>query len=195
MLSAFAPKCGVCFPFYPRCGIIMSLMNRNQVILLVIAILTVPLISVFIPDSEPGRLDSLQGVVLSSVNGEKFKFTGLFADKKIMLVFWSITCGSCIEEIPFVIKLHEKLKDRLTIIGVHPPGFPLLKIQKFLKRFPQPIPYLVAVDDDLKLTKTYEATILPKTVVLNKKGEILYSHIGYEASLDQEIENAITSKL
>lgn len=170
-------------------------MNRNQIILLIIAVLTVPLISLFIPDTKSGRLDTLQGVVLSSTNGEKFKFSGLFADKKIMLVFWSVTCGSCIEEIPFVIRLHEKLKDRLTIIGVHPPGFPLPKIQKFIKRFPQPIPYLIAIDDEMKLTRTYEATILPKTVVLNKKGEVLYSHVGYEPTQDQEIENAITAKL
>lgn len=170
-------------------------MNRNHLILLVIALLTVPLIFVFIPDSPPGRLDTLQGVSLSSLKGEKFKFSGMFADKKILLVFWSVTCGSCIEEIPFVIRLHEKLKDRLTVIGVHPPGFPLPKIQKFVKRYPQPIPYLLAIDDEMKLTRTYEATILPKTVLLNKKGEVLYSHVGYDESLEAEIEHAITSKL
>ncbi|RCK80789.1 MAG: hypothetical protein OZSIB_2677 [Candidatus Ozemobacter sibiricus] len=170
-------------------------MSRNALVLLVIALLTVPLIFLFIPDAPPGRLDTLQGVMLSTVQGEKFKFSGMFTDKKILLVFWSITCSSCIEEIPFIIRLHEKLKDRLTIIGVHPPGFPLTKVQKFIKRYPQPIPYLLAIDDEMKLIRTYEATILPKTVLLNRKGEVLYAHVGYEPGQDDEIERAIREKL
>lgn len=170
-------------------------MNRNQALLFGLVIITLPLIFFFVPESNPGSLQSLEGVTVSNLNGEKFKISGIFAEKKTLLVFWSITCGTCIEEIPFVIQLHEKLKDRLNIIGIHPQGYPLSKIQKFVKKFPQPIPYLLAVDDESKLTKTFEVTVLPKTVLINKKGEILYSHIGYDQSLEGEIENAILSKL
>jgi len=170
-------------------------MSRHQAILLILVVITFPLIIFFIPESKPGSLSSLEGVVLSNLNGEKFKLSNLFAEKKTLFVFWSITCGTCIEEIPFIIQLHEKLKDRLTIIGVHPAGYSLQKIQKFVKKYPRPIPYLLAIDDESKLTKSFEVTILPKTILVNKKGEILYSHLGYEPTMDKEIENAILSKL
>jgi len=170
-------------------------MNRNHALLLVIVVLTLPLIFFFIPESNPGSLQSLEGVTLSTINGDKFKLSGIFAEKKTLFVFWSITCGTCIEEIPFVIQLHEKLKDKLNIIGVHPAGYQLPKIQKFVRKFPQKIPYMLAIDDESKLTKTFDVTVLPKTVLIDKKGQVLYSHIGYDQSMEGEIEHAITSKL
>ncbi|MBF0501835.1 MAG: TlpA family protein disulfide reductase [Candidatus Riflebacteria bacterium] len=170
-------------------------MNRNHFVLLVIAILTVPLLWLFVPKSEPGSIHSLEGVTLSTVTGEKFKISSLFAEKPTLLVFWSITCGTCIEEIPFIIKLHGNLKDRLTIIGVHQAGFPLQKIQKFLKKYPEPIPYLVAIDDEQKLTTTFDVAVMPRIILLNRRGEAVFSHLGYAPEMDAEIENEITSKL
>ena len=115
--------------------------------------------------------------------------------QKLLLVFWSITCGTCIEEIPFVIRLHEKLGGRLSVIGVHPPGYPLSKIQKFVRKFPLPIPYMLAIDDSMLLSRAYEVTVLPKMVLLDMRGNVLYSHIGYDTSMEAEIEHAVTSKL
>ncbi len=170
-------------------------MNRNQLFLLTIAILTLPLLWLLGPDTPPSSLGSLEGVTLSTVNGEKFKLSGLFSDKKILFVFWSITCATCIEEIPFIVHLHENWKDRLTIIGIHPPGFPLPKVQKFLRKFPTKIPYQIAIDDESALMKAFQVTILPKVVLSDRRGQILYSHLGYDQSMETEIENAIAEKL
>ena len=173
----------------------MARMNRNQALLLIIALLTLPLIWLFVPEEKPGSLSSLEGVTLSTITGDKFKLSGIFTGKKILLVFWSITCGTCIEEIPFMIKLHEKLKDRLTIIGVHPQGFPLSKIQKFVRKIPEKIPYFLAVDEQGILMKTYAVTVLPKVILINAKGEELFSHLGYDPSMESEVEHGITSLL
>lgn len=170
-------------------------MNRNHLVLLALAILTLPLIYFFIPDSEPGTIKTLEGVVLSTVAGQKFKLSSIFAEKPILLVFWSVRCGSCIEEIPFIIRLHENYNDRMTIIGVHPPGFPQAVIQKFLKKYPQKIPYMVAVDDEMSLCNAYEASVLPKVVLLNTRAEVLYSHVGFDPGGEKEMENAILAKL
>ncbi|HNV71927.1 MAG TPA: TlpA disulfide reductase family protein, partial [Candidatus Ozemobacteraceae bacterium] len=158
-------------------------------------ILTLPLLWLLGPDTPPSSLGSLEGVTLSTVNGEKFKLSGLFSDKKILFVFWSITCATCIEEIPFIVHLHENWKDRLTIIGIHPPGFPLPKVQKFLRKFPTKIPYQIAIDDESALMKAFQVTILPKVVLSDRRGQILYSHLGYDQSMETEIENAIAEKL
>ncbi|MBF0545925.1 MAG: TlpA family protein disulfide reductase [Candidatus Riflebacteria bacterium] len=170
-------------------------MNRNQIVLLVIALLTVPLIWFFIPNTTPGTLRSLAGVTLSNLNGDKFKLSSVFSNKKILLVFWSITCGSCIEEIPFIIREHSKFKEKLTIIGVHPPGFKLKKIQKFVKTFNTSIPYLLVIDDDSKLSLAYGVDILPKVVLIDEKGRELFSHVGYEQTMEKEVEDGISGKL
>lgn len=170
-------------------------MNRNQTILLFIAILTFPLISLFIPDTKTGTISSLEGVILSTVKGQKFKLASLVSGKPILLVFWSIRCGNCIEEIPFVIQLNKNFQNRLNIIGIHPTGYPLKKIRKFLRKYPEKIPYMIAVDDRMQLCQTYEVTVLPKMVLLNSSGKVLYSHVGYDKSIEKEIENEISSKI
>lgn len=170
-------------------------MNRSHAILLFIAIITFPLISLFIPDNEPGSFSSLEGVALSNVTGQKFKLSGLFADKPTMLVFWSITCGTCIDEIPFISRLHEEQGKRLTIIGIHPPGYPLKKIQKFLRRHKPPLPYMVAIDDSSSLLQKYGVTVLPRTILIDRQGKVLYDHVGYEEEHEKEAENEILSKL
>ncbi len=137
----------------------------------------------------------MDGVNLSNLNGQKFKLTGIFSDKPIMFVFWSIRCGTCIEEIPFIINLHNKFKEKLTIVGVHPTGFPLKKIHRFLRKFPQKIPYMLAIDENMSLCKTYQVSVLPKIVMINKQGKVLYSHLGYEQTKEKEVEDAIKSKL
>lgn len=170
-------------------------MNRNHAILLLLAILSFPLIYLFIPDSEPGSISSLEGVTLSNISGQQFRLAGQFTEKPMLLVFWSVTCGTCIEEIPFIIKLHETLQTKITIIGIHPPGFPVKKIQRFVKKFPQQIPYLLAVDDQSTLIKSYNVSVLPRTLLINKQGKVLFDHLGYAPENEQEIEHAITSQL
>jgi thiol-disulfide isomerase/thioredoxin len=170
-------------------------MNRNHAILLFIAIITFPLISLFIPDSEPGDFSSLEGIVLSNISGQKFKLSGVFTDKPTLLVFWSITCGTCIEEIPFITKLHENYKNRLTVIGIHPPGYPLKMVQRFMRRHKPAIPYMVAIDETSTLLQKYKVTVMPRTVLINKQGKVLYDHLGFETGQEKEIENEILSKL
>ncbi|MBU1107559.1 MAG: TlpA family protein disulfide reductase [Candidatus Riflebacteria bacterium] len=170
-------------------------MNRNQLILLLIAIFSFPLIYLFIPDSQPGSLSSLEGVTLSNFSGQKFRLAGQFTEKPLLLVFWSVTCGTCIEEIPFIIRLHEEFKNKVTIIGIHPPGYPAAKIQRFVKKFPQQIPYMLAIDEQSTLIKSYEITVLPRTVLVNKQGKVLYDHLGYAPENEKEIELAIKSNL
>jgi thiol-disulfide isomerase/thioredoxin len=170
-------------------------MNRNHAILLFIAILTFPLISLFIPDDQAGNVSSLDGVELVNVTGQKFKFSGIFTDKPTMLVFWSVTCASCIEEIPFVSRMHDEYKDRLTVIGIHPPGYPAARIQKFIRRYKPPIPYLVAIDESSSLIQKYQVTVLPRTIIINRQGKVLYDHLGYEPGHEKDMENAILAKL
>lgn len=170
-------------------------MNRNHAILLLLALLSFPLIYLFIPDSQPGSISSLEGVTLANFSGQKFKLAGQFTEKPILLVFWSVTCGTCIEEIPFLIKLHEELKNKMTIIGIHPPGFPIVKIQRFIKKYPQTIPYMLALDEQSSLIKSYNVTVLPRTLLINRHGNILFDHLGYAPEKEKEIELAIKAKL
>ena len=117
---------------------------------------------------------------------------GQFTEKPILLVFWSTTCGTCIEEIPLICKLHSSLKDKITIIGIHP-NYPLKKIQKFIKKYKQTIPYMLAIDNKNSLSTTYNVSVLPRTLLIDGKGKVLYDHSGYSPEQEKEVIDAINS--
>ncbi|MBQ3643670.1 MAG: TlpA family protein disulfide reductase [Candidatus Riflebacteria bacterium] len=160
--------------------------------LIIIAVLSCFLLYFFIPEEKKDSISSLEGVTLTAVNGQQFRLAGQFTEKPILLVFWSTTCGSCIEEIPFISKLHESLKDKITIIGIHP-NFPIKKVQKFIKKYKPAIPYMIAVDTQEILSKTYNVSILPRTLLIDRNGKVLYDHTGYAPENEKDVTNAISS--
>lgn len=171
-------------------------MNRTQSALLLLVLLTLPLFYLFTPGRDAAPVSTLAGVTMSDFSGGRFRLSTLMTGgKRLLLAFWSITCGDCVAEIPFLIRLHEKFGARLTIIGVHPPSYPQKRIQAFLKRFPQRIPYLLAIDDELQLTRSYEAVVQPKVVLLDERGRVLWAHVGYKEEQDAQMEQEILSHL
>ena len=167
-------------------------MSQNHSALIIIAIISCFFIYFLIPEEQKDSISSLEGVTLTAINGQQFRLAGQFTEKPMLLVFWSTTCGSCIEEIPFISKLHESLKDKITIIGIHP-NFPLKKVQKFIKKYKPAIPYMIAVDTQDTLSKTYKISILPRTMLIDRTGKVIYDHLGYSPDHEKEVTDAINA--
>ena len=92
-------------------------------------------------------------------------------------------------------RLYEELGERMSILGIHPPGHPSRVINGFIKHHDREIPYMLAVDDKSELMSGHNVTILPTTVLVNTRGDVLSAHVGYSQDQEKEIENAIRSKL
>ncbi len=160
-----------------------------------LAILSFALLYFVAPESRhPELLSTLEGVTIATMTGQEFKLAGQFTEKPVLFVFWSVTCGTCIEEIPFISALHQELSHKLTIIGVHPSGFPQRIIQRFLRSHKN-IPYTLVIDTQGELTKAYDITIMPRIVMVNRQGKVLYDHLGYAYENEGEVRDAIVSKL
>ncbi|MGI6446104.1 MAG: Thiol-disulfide oxidoreductase ResA [bacterium ADurb.Bin157] len=171
-------------------------MNIKHIFLLLLAILSFLLVNVFVPKAnEPGSISSFEGVILSNMSGHQFRLAGQFAEKPVLFVFWSVTCGTCIEEIPFITSLHKELHDKLTVIGIHPAGYPMKQIKRFLHKHKPAIPYTLAIDSQQTLTKTYNISVLPRLILVNRRGEVLYDHLGYAAENEGAVRSAILSHL
>lgn len=167
-------------------------MSQNHIILTIIAVFSCFLLYFLVPEEKTNSISTLEGVTLTSVNGQQFRLAGQFTKKPILLVFWSTTCGSCIDEIPFISRLHEELKDKITIIGIHP-NFSLKKVQKFLKKYKKTIPYTLAIDSQDSLTKTYKVSVLPRTLLIDSSGKVLFDHLGYSQENEKEVTDAINN--
>jgi len=172
-------------------------LSRTLTILFVIAILTGSLIFFVRPpeDQKPPSAFFSEGVGLYNLKGDKFVLSGSAVGKPILLVFWSVTCASCIEEIPFISSLSDTLGDKALVVGVHQGGMPVKLIARFLKKNSDKINYSLAFDNDNALFSMCEVSVMPAIKLINPNGDTLYSHVGYAENQNEAIKNEIISKL
>ncbi len=101
--------------------------------------------------------------------------------KVVLVDFWTYTCINCVRTLPYVTKWYETYKDQgFVVIGMHTPEFAVEKltpnVQKALKRYN--ITYPVAQDNDYKTWTAYENSFWPAHYLIDKNGNIVYTHFG-----------------
>jgi thiol-disulfide isomerase/thioredoxin len=124
-----------------------------------------------------------------------FKLTGLdgkpvtLADahgKVILLNFWATWCGPCRAEIPDLIQLQNKYKDRLQILGLVVDDDDQDAIKEFVEKFGINYPVAIATDDTRMRYGGIAA--LPTSFVLDAEGRIVQKHEGLRDPILYETE-------
>jgi thiol-disulfide isomerase/thioredoxin len=124
-----------------------------------------------------------------------FKVTGLdgkpvtLADSKgkvILLNFWATWCGPCRAEIPDLVELQNKYKDRLQILGLVVDDDDQDAIHKFVEKFG--INYPVAAATDEIRVQYGGIPALPTSFVLDAEGRIVQKHEGLRDPVLYETE-------
>ena len=124
-----------------------------------------------------------------------FKLTGLdgksvtLADSKgkvILLNFWATWCGPCRAEIPDLVELQNKYKDRLQILGLVVDDDDEDAIQDFVAKFGINYPVAIA-GDDIRMQYGGIAA-LPTSFVLDSEGRIVQKHEGLRDPVLYETE-------
>ena len=110
----------------------------------------------------------------------------------VLLSFWATWCKPCLEEMVEFNKIYEQYKDK---------GFSLLaistdteksvaKVKPYIKSKEYKFP--VVLDTNSEVARKYYAQQMPYTVLLDKSGNIVYSHLGYMKGDEQKVEKLIT---
>jgi len=124
-----------------------------------------------------------------------FKLTGLdgkpvtLADshgKVILLNFWATWCGPCRAEIPDLVELQNKYKDRLQILGLVVDDDDQDAIKDFTEKFGINYPVAIATNDIRLLYGGIAA--LPTSFVLDAEGRIVQKHEGLRDPVLYETE-------
>jgi thiol-disulfide isomerase/thioredoxin len=124
-----------------------------------------------------------------------FKLSGLdgksvtLADSKgkvVLLNFWATWCGPCRAEIPDLVELQNKYKDRLQILGLVVDDDDHEAINKFVEKFGINYPVSAATDD---IRMQYGGIpALPTSFVLDAEGRIVQKHEGLRDPVLYETE-------
>jgi thiol-disulfide isomerase/thioredoxin len=107
----------------------------------------------------------------------------------VMLNFWASWCGPCRQEMPLLENIYKKYnKMGFTLIGVNVE--PDSKAAEgFLKQTPVSFP--VIYDKDSTVSKAYDVSGMPSTVIIDRKGNIRVLHRGYKPGDENEYLDSI----
>lgn len=114
----------------------------------------------------------------------------------VLLNFWGLRCGACIQEIPHLNVLSGRYgKSGLKILGVNVDGLPGPKVRKEMEASSIKIDYTWIPDPEFKLIDLFQMGGAPLNVVIDSAGRISWYHEGFnegdEATIESEIRKAM----
>lgn len=119
---------------------------------------------------------------LKSNSGKNIKLSEL-RGQVVLLNFWASWCGPCRTEMPLLVKIHDKYKGMgFTILGVNveedtAPAKSIITKTK--------ISFPVLFDVTNSVSKLYNVSAMPSTVLIDRDGNMRYLHEGYKSG-DEE---------
>lgn len=109
----------------------------------------------------------------------------------VVLNFWATWCAPCVEEIPSMIEMQHKLKDRgLTVLAVSVDVDPNA-YQRFLRD--HKVDLLTARDPDQKSNSLYGTSQYPESYVIDRQGVIRRKFIGAVDWTAPEVVNYLSN--
>jgi len=113
--------------------------------------------------------------LLSDLNGKVIS-TASWRGKVVLLNFWATWCPPCRDEIPEMIELSNRFKDRLQIVGVSMDDAPSDDVREFVKEMGIDYPIVMG---SRTLSQEYGGVpALPTSFVVNTDGKIVQKHEG-----------------
>ena len=122
---------------------------------------------------------------LSDLNG-RGQMLSQWRGKVLVVNFWATWCAPCREEIPALKKIHKSYAaNGLVIVGIAVDN--VVKVREYAAEMNIDYTLLIATAETLAISKDLgnQAGVLPFTVVVDRAGEIAFTHAGAltEASL------------
>ena len=123
--------------------------------------------------------------------------TKAFAKKLLLIDFWSVYCSSCIQEMPHIVNLYTKYKDRgLQCVGIDlDPMMPAAKVRKFLAGQSFPMPYPNVQDNKRQIMGLLGVSMLPTTILVDPAGVVRLFHVGYKPGFEKDLEELVKKHL
>ena len=127
------------------------------------------------------------------LDGSKFDLAGR-REKVVLLNVWATWCGPCVYEIPELQALHERFGPRgFEVIGVSVDEGDVEGVRQFVAD--KKVTYPIALDPQGRLADMLQTSVLPTTVLLDRKGTIVWKKYGAIMAKDSALEQAIESAL
>jgi peroxiredoxin len=143
---------------------------------------------------KPG--DIAPDFALKDLAGKEAHLSSYKGAKVVLLNFWGMRCGACLEEMPYLEDLHKRYADKgLAVIGVDTDGVDAQTIKETMAEVKISVSYPLFVDPEFKATDLYTNFLVPLTLVIDKKGVVTFIHTGFEKGTEKQYEAAVKKAL
>jgi peroxiredoxin len=129
---------------------------------------------------------------LRSMNGPNLRLQEQ-RGRVVMVNFWATWCGPCRQEMPHLNRLYGKYRDAgFTLLGVNideDQGKATHLAARLGLQFP------VLLDTDKKVSRMYDLSTMPSTLLIDRDGRVRYVHLGYRDGYEDTYEKQIRELL
>ena len=107
----------------------------------------------------------------------------------VMINFWASWCAPCRQEMPHLNDLYMRYKDlgfTLLAINVEEDSAQAQQMARELK-----MAFPVLFDTENKVSKMYDVSAMPSTVIVDRSGNMRFLHRGYQPGYEDEYQQQI----
>ncbi len=138
---------------------------------------------------EPGEVPAF---TVTDISGHALSSSD-WKGKVVLVNFWATWCPPCRAEIPDLIALQDKYRDKLVILGISEDDGPVDDVKRFMSD--QKVNYPVVMETP-ELSKIFRGVAaLPTTFVLDRDGKLEQKHVGELSPDDTEAEARVLAGL
>lgn len=143
---------------------------------------------------KPG--DKAPDFVAKDLAGKEIKLSSYAGQKVVLLNFWGLRCGACLEEMPYLDVIGKAYADKgLVVLGVDTDGVDAKTVVETLAEVKVSVSYPLLTDEEFKITDIYTNFLVPLTIVIDKGGVVRYIHTGFEKGTEKKYEDAVKKAL
>ncbi len=135
--------------------------------------------------------ETLPDIEIKMHNNEIVKLTAL-KGKVVLLDFWFRSCLPCLQSVPYLIELQEEFKGDLVIIGINDSDDSEGITDYFNYK---KVNYLSTYKTDNRLSKLFNVTMCPTTILYDKDGNLIKASSGFSKSEMRSLRRAIKKVL
>jgi thiol-disulfide isomerase/thioredoxin len=129
--------------------------------------------------------DAAPEFAVKGMDGKTVSLAGA-RGKVALLNFWATWCGPCQMEVPDLVELQTKYKDRLQVIGLVVDDTDEEAVRNFAKRYA--INYPIAMATDEMRFQFGGVPALPTSFIIDAQGRVVQKHIGLRDPVLYEME-------
>ena len=111
----------------------------------------------------------------------------------VMVNFWATWCAPCRQEMPHLSRLYDKYRSSgFVLLGINVDEDTSKAAEVAAKLH---VTFPVLLDTDKTVSKLYDLSTMPSTVLIDRDGKVRYVHRGYLAGYEENYEKQIRELL